>query len=63
LGTFYLHDLRKKFQNIALALVAYNLGPGEVQNRLENKIDFSDDFATTVMDRYHSLKINPAPRF
>ena len=63
LGTFYLHDLRKKFQNIALALVAYNLGPAEVQNRLENKIEFSDEFATTVMDRYRSLKKNPAPRF
>ncbi len=63
LGTFYLHDLRKKFQNIALALVAYNLGPAEVQNRLENKIEFSEEFAAAVMDTYRSFKKNPAPRF
>ena len=63
LGTFYLHDLRKKFQNIALALVAYNLGPAEVQNRIENKIEFSEEFAAAVMDTYRSFKKNPAPRF
>lgn len=63
LGTFYLDDLRKKFQNIALALVAYNLGPAEVQNRIENKIEFSEEFATAVMDTYRSFKKNPAPRF
>jgi len=63
LGTYYLNDLRKKFQNIGLALVAYNLGPAEVQNRIENKIDFSDEFAAAVMDAYHSFKKVPAPRF
>jgi len=63
LGTYYLHDLRKKFQNIGLALVAYNLGPAEVQNRIENKIDFSDEFAAAVMDAYHGFKKVPASRF
>lgn len=63
LGTYYLHDLRKRFQNIGLALVAYNLGPAEVQNRIENKIEFSDDFAAAVMDTYHGFKKASAPRF
>jgi len=63
LGTYYLHDLRKRFRDIALALVAYNLGPGEVQNRIENKIDFSDEFANAVLDAYHSFKKAPPPRF
>ncbi len=63
LGTYYLHDLLKKFQNIGLALIAYNLGPAEVQNRIENKIEFSDEFAAAVMGAYHRFKKTPAPRF
>jgi soluble lytic murein transglycosylase-like protein len=63
LGTYYLHDLRKRFQNLGLALIAYNLGPGEVLNRIENKIEFSDEFAVAVMDTYRNFKKSPAPRF
>ena len=59
LGIYYLHGLRKQFQNIHLALIAYNLGPGEVQNRIENDIEFSDQFAAVVMDTYHSYKKSP----
>jgi hypothetical protein len=62
LGTYYLHGLRKQFRNLHLALVAYNLGPGEVQNRIENDLEFSDQFATVVLDTYYSYKKNP-PRF
>ena len=62
LGTYYLHGLRNKFRDINLALIAYNLGPGEVQNRIENNLDFSDQFAAVVLDTYHSYK-KPPPRF
>lgn len=62
LGTYYLHDLRERFQNLALALIAYNLGPGEVQSRIENKIEFSEEFAAAVMDVYHGFKRIRTPR-
>jgi soluble lytic murein transglycosylase len=59
LGTYYLHGLRKQFQNIHLALIAYNLGPGEVQSRIENNIEVSDQFAAVVLDTYRSYKKSP----
>ena len=62
LGTYYLQGLRKQFRNLHLALVAYNLGPGEVQNRIENDLEFSDQFAAVVLDTYHSYK-KTAPSF
>ena len=60
LGTYYLQGLRKQFRNIRLALTAYNLGPGEVQNRLDNDIEFSNQFAAVVLDTYHSYKEFPS---
>jgi hypothetical protein len=60
LGTYYLQGLRKQFQNIRLALTAYNLGPGEVKNRLDNDLEFSNQFAALVLDTYHSYKEIPA---
>jgi len=56
LGVYYLHDLTKQFRSLNLALLAYNAGPGEIQNRLENNIAFSDAYATLVFDAYHSIK-------
>jgi soluble lytic murein transglycosylase-like protein len=56
LGTFYLHGLRKRFQDLNLALIAYNLGPGEVQSRIENNVEFSDQFADLVLDTYQNYK-------
>lgn len=60
LGIYYLHDLKKQFQHVNLALTAYNYGPAETQNRLENNLDLSDEFATLVLDAYrHYKKIKP----
>ena len=56
LGTFYLHGLRKQFQDLNLALIAYNLGPGEVQSRIENNLEFSAQFADIVLDTYQNYK-------
>lgn len=62
LGTYYLRALKKQFQDIQLALTAYNLGPGEVQNRIDNDIEFSGRFATVVLDTYQRYK-KTSPRF
>jgi soluble lytic murein transglycosylase len=56
LGVYYLHDLRKQFRNLNLALIAYNVGPTEIQNRLSNNIELSDEYATLVFAAYQKNK-------
>ena len=63
LGVYYLHDLTKQFRSLNLALLAYNAGPAEIQNRLEKNIAFSDEYATLVFDAYHSFKKSQPPTF
>jgi soluble lytic murein transglycosylase-like protein len=63
LGVYYLHDLKKSFRDVSTALVAYNLGPTELRSRLENNIEFSDDYATTVLSIYQRLKKAKQPTF
>jgi soluble lytic murein transglycosylase len=52
LGVYYLHDLKKQFRTLNLALAAYNVGPAEIQNRLENNQELSDEYAVLVRDAY-----------
>ena len=63
MGVYYLHDLKKQFRNLNLALIAYNAGPAEVQNRLENNQEFSQDFATLVLTAYQRYANHKAPTF
>jgi soluble lytic murein transglycosylase-like protein len=63
LGIYYLHDLKKQFQHLTLALTAYNLGPAGTQNRLENNLDLSDEFASLVLDAYQRHKKIRQPTF
>jgi soluble lytic murein transglycosylase len=63
LGVYYLHDLAKQFRSLNLALLAYNAGPGEIQNRLQNNLGFSDEYATLVFDVYHNFKKSTPPAF
>ncbi len=63
LGVYYLHDLTKQFKNLNLALLAYNAGPAEIQNRLEKNLEFSDEYATAVLDTYQSYKKAIHPTF
>jgi soluble lytic murein transglycosylase-like protein len=63
LGVYYLDGLKRQFRNLHLALLAYNLGPGEIQNRLENNLHLSDDYAAVVLDTYHEYKKARAPTF
>ena len=63
LGVYYLHDLTKQFQNLNLALIAYNAGPAETQNRLEKNLELSNEYATAVLDTYQSYKKTKLPTF
>jgi soluble lytic murein transglycosylase-like protein len=63
MGVYYLHDLRKQFRNLHLALIAYNAGPAEVQNRLENNQEFSQEYANLVLDAYRRYTNRKAPIF
>ena len=63
LGVYYLDGLKRQFRNLNLALLAYNLGPGEIQNRLDNNIHFSDDYAAVVLNAYREYKKAPAQLF
>jgi len=63
MGVYYLHDLKKQFRNLNLALIAYNAGPAELQNRLENNQEFSQEYATLVLDAYRRYTNRKAPTF
>jgi soluble lytic murein transglycosylase len=63
LGTYYLHDLKKQFQDLTLTLTAYNFGPIEIQNRLDNNLEFPSDFASLVLDAYERYKKAKQPTF
>ncbi|HSE90835.1 MAG TPA: lytic transglycosylase domain-containing protein [Candidatus Binatia bacterium] len=56
LGVYYLHDLKKSFRNLTHTLIAYNMGPTETKNRLENDIELSEEYATTVLAAYQQYK-------
>lgn len=63
LGTYYLHDLRKSFQNVNNALIAYNLGPTELRIRMENQIEYTDEYANAVLTAYRKFKKIKLPTF
>ena len=63
LGIYYLHGLKKQFQQLNLALIAYNSGPGDTQNRLENNLDLADEYASLVLNAYQRYKKIKHPAF
>ena len=63
MGVYYLQGLRKQFRNLNLALIAYNSGPADLQNRLENNQEISQDFATLVSQAYTRYTNRKAPTF
>ena len=63
LGIYYLHDLKKQFRDVDLALTAYNFGPADTQNRIVNNLDLSGEFAALVLDAYQRHKKTIAPAF
>jgi soluble lytic murein transglycosylase len=63
LGTYYLHELRKSFQNVSKALIAYNLGPTELRTRMDNQIDYTDEYANAVLAAHQKFKKIKPPTF
>ena len=63
LGVYYLHDLKKSFRSLTHALTAYNMGPTETKNRLENDMEIPEEYSALVLAayrQYKSGKTNPA---
>ena len=63
LGIYYLHGLMKQFRDLSLTLSAYNVGPAEIQNRLDNDLELADEFAALVLDAYQRYRNAQQPRF
>jgi soluble lytic murein transglycosylase len=56
LGVYYLHDLKKNFRNLTHALIAYNLGPTETKNRLDNDMEIPEGYSTLVLAAYRQYR-------
>jgi len=63
LGTYYLHNLQKSFRNLNTALTAYNLGPTELRTRIENQIEYTDEYANAVLAVQQKFKKIKPPTF
>lgn len=63
LGVYYLHDLKRQFRNLNVALIAYNMGPTEIQTRLDNNEQLPDEYANLVMAAYQKYKQAKLPTF
>ena len=53
LGVFYLRHLKKSFRDLKLVLTAYNWGPTEIRNRLEENEELPLEYAMKVLAAYH----------
>jgi soluble lytic murein transglycosylase len=63
LGVYYLNDLKKSFRHLYTALIAYNLGPTELKNRIDNELEYSDEYAATVLSTYQKYRRAKPPIF
>jgi hypothetical protein len=56
MGTYYLFKMMLMFKDVRLALVAYNCGPGFVQEMQKRGIKLPDDYVDKVMGNYEKIK-------
>ena len=56
LGVFYLHSLWQSFRDLKLALAAYNQGPTDVKNRLDEETTVSQEYALKVLAAYQGYR-------
>jgi soluble lytic murein transglycosylase-like protein len=63
LGIYYLQHLKKTFQSLNKALIAYNLGPTELKNRLDNHVVYPGGYAASVLHIYQKYKESRLPTF
>lgn len=55
LGTYYMHKLINRFDDINAALVAYNYGPTHVSNLLQSNKSLPQEFPDHVLRNYKRL--------
>jgi soluble lytic murein transglycosylase len=57
LGTIYLAEMRKRFDDTNLAMAAYNIGPTAVSRRLRRGLSVKGPYVKGVLRRYHSMRL------
>jgi hypothetical protein len=56
MGTYYLFKMMLQFKDVRLALVAYNCGPGFVQEMLKRGAKLPEEYVDRVMGNYEKIK-------
>ncbi|MCJ7656790.1 MAG: transglycosylase SLT domain-containing protein [Candidatus Atribacteria bacterium] len=56
IGVYYLSILNRDFNDLKTAVIAYNLGPYAVQERLTNNQELSDNYLNKVLEYYAVLR-------
>ena len=56
IGVYYLSILKRDFNDLKTAVIAYNHGPYAVQERLTNNRELPDNYAKKVFDYYANLR-------
>jgi soluble lytic murein transglycosylase-like protein len=57
MGTYYLFKMMLQFKDVRLALVAYNCGPGFVEEMTRRGAKLPEDYVEKVMGNYEKIKI------
>jgi soluble lytic murein transglycosylase len=57
MGTYYLFKMMLRFKDVRLALVAYNCGPGFVEEMTKRGAKLPDEYVDRVMGNYEKIKI------
>jgi len=56
IGVYYLSMLNRDFNDLELAIIAYNQGPYNVQERLTNNQELPGNYVNKVLDYYANLR-------
>jgi soluble lytic murein transglycosylase len=56
IGVYYLSMLNRNFSDLKLAIIAYNQGPYNVQERLTNNQELPDNYLNKVLNYYANLR-------
>ena len=56
IGVYYLSVLNRDFNDLKTAIIAYNQGPYDVQERLTNNQELPDNYLNKVLDYYANLR-------
>ncbi len=56
IGVYYLSILNRDFGDLKIAIIAYNQGPYDVQERLANNQELNHNYVNKVLDYYADLR-------